>query len=184
MLLSHTTNLNSFILTPAIWIYQVKALKEGKYPPLVTIFDVRDINIFRCLRSLICKKNGACDKYWLMHPLLSCVQCYKMWWWINSHVKRTVWVLQFYIIVACCEDIYMYSFYYGCTSKKVTMITSTHSLPLHFIVLKIRKVLHFLLSRMNKLDHDFLNWQILSLVCPLRNHVIKLLFLFHLSPSY
>ena len=120
----------------------------------------------------------------LTHPLLSCVQCYKMWWWINSYAKRTVWVLQFYIIIACCEDIYMYSFYYGCTSKKVTMITSIHSLPLHFIVLKIRKVLHFLLSRMNKVDHDFLNWQILSLVCPLRNHVIKLLFLFHLSPSY
>ena len=136
------------------------------------------------IRSLICKKNGACDKYWLTYPLLSCVQCYKMWWWINSYAKRTVWVLQFYIIIACCEDIYMYSFYYGCTSKKVTMITSIHSLPLHFIVLKIRKVLHFLLSRMNKVDHDFLNWQILSLVCPLRNHVIKLLFLFHLSPSY
>ena len=56
----------------------------------------------------------------------------------------------------------MYSFYYSCTFKKVTMITSTHSLPLHFIVLKIRKVLHFLLSRMNKVDHDFFNHDFLA----------------------
>ena len=31
--------------------------------------------------------------------------------------------------------------------------------------------LHFLLSKINKLDSDFSCWQILSLVCPIRDHV-------------
>ena len=53
-------------------------------------------------------------------------------------------------------------------SKKVplslppSITPSTHNLP-------------FLLSRINKLDRDFLYWQTLSLVCPLRNHVPSLL---------
>ena len=34
---------------------------------------------------------------------------------------------------------------------------------------------HFLMYRINKLDHDFLNWQIFSVVCPLRNHMTPLL---------
>lgn len=33
---------------------------------------------------------------------------------------------------------------------------------------------YFLLYRINKLDHDFLNWQIFSVVCPLRNHMTLL----------
>ena len=36
------------------------------------------------------------------------------------------------------------------------------------------KAFHFLLSRINKLDRDFLYWQIFSLVCPPRNHVTLL----------
>ena len=58
------------------------------------------------------------------------------------------------VIIACCEDIYG-----RFCMKKVTMITSTH----------------YLLSRMNKLDCDFLYRKNLSLVCPLRNHVTLLL---------
>ena len=54
------------------------------------------------------------------------------------------------VITACCEDIYG-------RSKKVKMITSTHNLPLSSL---IQKVVHFLLSRINKLDRDFLYWQI------------------------
>ena len=58
------------------------------------------------------------------------------------------------------------------TSKKVKMITSTHNLPLSSL---IEKFVHFLLSRTNKLDRDFLYWKNLSLVCPLRNHMTSLL---------
>ena len=46
-------------------------------------------------------------------------------------------------------------------SKEVTMITSTHKLPLSTL---LWKVLYFLLSRANKLDGDFLHWQLLSFV--------------------
>lgn len=53
-------------------------------------------------------------------------------------------------IISCCEHIYGRH----CIQKGTT-ITSTHNLP-------------FLLSRINKLDRDFLYWQTLSLVCPLR----------------
>ena len=58
------------------------------------------------------------------------------------------------------------------TSKKVTMITSTHYLSLSSLRWK---VLHFLLPRMNKLDRNFLNWQFFSFFGPLRNHVTLLL---------
>ena len=44
-LLSHTTNLNAFVLTPAVPIYRDRALKEGEYQLPVAIFDVRDVNI-------------------------------------------------------------------------------------------------------------------------------------------
>ena len=57
-------------------------------------------------------------------------------------------------------------------SGKVTMVTFTRNLPL---LSSGQKGLHFLLFRMNKLDRDFLHWQTLSLVCPLRNHVTSLL---------
>ena len=46
--------------------------------------------------------------------------------------------------------------------KEVTMIASTHSLSLSSL---LSKVLHFLLSIISKFDHDFLHWQISSLVC-------------------
>ena len=43
--LSHTTNLNAFVLTPAVRICRVIALKEIKYQLPVSIFDVRDVNV-------------------------------------------------------------------------------------------------------------------------------------------
>ena len=52
------------------------------------------------------------------------------------------------------------------------MITFTHNLPLSSL---IQKLVHFLLSRINKLDCNFLYWKNLSIVCPLRNHVTSLL---------
>ena len=57
---------------------------------------------------------------------------------------------KFCVIISSCKDIYGRH----CIQKSAT-ITSTHNLP-------------FLLSRINKLDRDFLYWQTLSLVCPLR----------------
>ena len=53
-------------------------------------------------------------------------------------------------------------------STEVTTFTSTHNLPLSSL---LSKVLYFLLSRVNKLDRDFLHCQLLSFVWPLRNHV-------------
>ena len=44
-LLSHTTNLNAFVLTPAVRICRAIALKEIKYQLPVAIFDVRDVNV-------------------------------------------------------------------------------------------------------------------------------------------
>ena len=61
-------------------------------------------------------------------------------------------------------------------SKKVTMYTSTHNLWLSSLKWK---VLYFLLSRVNKLDRDFLHRQLLSFVCPPRNQVT---LLFPISP--
>ena len=43
--LSHTTNLNAFVLTPAVRICRVIALNEIKYQIPVSIFDVRDVNV-------------------------------------------------------------------------------------------------------------------------------------------
>ena len=65
------------------------------------------------------------------------------------------------------------------TKKKKTMNTFIHNLPLSSLRWK---ALYFQLSRINKVDGNFLYWQIsLSLVCPLRNHVT--LRLSHLSLS-
>ena len=47
--------------------------------------------------------------------------------------------------------------------NKVTMITSTHILTLSSLR---RKGLHFVLSRINKLNRDFFHCQCFSLVCP------------------
>ena len=44
-LLSHTTNLNAFVLGPAVRICRVRALKERKYQLPVAIFDFRDVNV-------------------------------------------------------------------------------------------------------------------------------------------
>ena len=44
-LLSHKTNLNAFVLTPAVRICRVRAMKERKYQLPVAIFDVEDVNI-------------------------------------------------------------------------------------------------------------------------------------------
>ena len=43
------------------------------------------------------------------------------------------------------------------------MITSIHNLPLSPL---IQKVVHFLLSRINKLDRDFLYWKNYPLFAP------------------
>jgi len=44
-LLSHTTNLNAFVLSPAVRICPVRALEERKYQLLVAIFDFREVNV-------------------------------------------------------------------------------------------------------------------------------------------
>ena len=77
---------------------------------------------------------------------------------------------KFHVIIACCEQ----DNYRRYCFQKVTMITSTHNLPLSSFIF-ISSVLHFLLSRINKLNRDFLNWQILSLIYLLRNHATLLL---------
>ena len=57
-----------------------------------------------------------------------------------------------YVITGCHEVIYgRYTTY-----KKATMITSTHILTLSSLRWK---GLHFLLSRINKLNRDFFHWQ-------------------------
>ena len=43
--LSHTANFNVFVLTPAVQICRVNVLKERKYQPPVSIFDVRDVKV-------------------------------------------------------------------------------------------------------------------------------------------
>ena len=73
------------------------------------------------------------------------------------------------VINVCCMDIYRTV---ATASKKVKMITSIHNLPLSSL---IQNVVHFLLSRINKLDRDFSYWKKLLLVYPLRNHVTSLL---------
>ena len=76
---------------------------------------------------------------------------------------------QINIIIVCCKDIYRTV---ATAFKKVKMVTSTHNLPLSSL---IQKVVLFLLSRINKLDRDFLYWKKSSLVYPLKNHVTSLL---------
>ena len=44
-LLSHTTNLNAFVLTPAVRICRVRAPKERKYQLPVAISVVRDVKV-------------------------------------------------------------------------------------------------------------------------------------------
>ena len=44
-LLSHTTNVNAFVLTTAVRICQVRELKNRKYQLPVAIFDVWDVNV-------------------------------------------------------------------------------------------------------------------------------------------
>ena len=43
--LSQTTNLNAFVLTPAVRICRIIALKEIKYQFPVAIIDVRVVNV-------------------------------------------------------------------------------------------------------------------------------------------
>ena len=86
----------------------------------------------------------------------------------NSHAKCAVWVstkLTSLLLVVMTSTV-------ATASKKVKMVTSTHNLPISYFILK---VIHFLLSRINKLDRDFLYWKILSLVGPLRSHVTSVL---------
>ena len=58
-------------------------------------------------------------------------------------------------------------------SKKSKMVTSTHKNML-FSFLRW-EVLHFLLSRIDKLNGNFLHWKIFPFFFPLRNHVTLLL---------
>ena len=77
---------------------------------------------------------------------------------------------KFHVIIACCEENYR-----RYCLQKVKMITSTHNLPLSSFIV-ISSVLHFLLARINKLNRDFLNWQIVLLICLLKNHATLLLY--------
>ena len=77
---------------------------------------------------------------------------------------------KFHVIIACCEQ----DNYRRYCLQKVTMITSTHNLPLSSFIVS-SSVLHFLLARINKLNRNFLNWEIVSLICHLRNHATLLL---------
>ena len=44
-LLSHTVNVNAFVLIPAVRMCRVRALKEKKYQLPLAISDVRDANV-------------------------------------------------------------------------------------------------------------------------------------------
>jgi len=44
-LLTHTTNMSAFVLTPAVRNCHVRELKNRKYQLPVAIFDVRDVNV-------------------------------------------------------------------------------------------------------------------------------------------
>ena len=59
------------------------------------------------------------------------------------------------------------------TVANASMISSTHNLPPSSFL----QVFHFLMYRINKINRDFLHWQIFSLVRPRRNHAT--LFLSH-----
>ena len=84
---------------------------------------------------------------------------------LNSHVKCMRYRQVFLLLAVRTSTV-------ATASKKVSMVNSTHHLPLSSLRWKF---VYFLLCRINKLDHDFLYWQILSLICPLRNHVASLL---------
>ena len=82
--------------------------------------------------------------------------------WVDdiTLAKYTVRVWKrFYGIFYYCEDIYGRY----CIRKR----NNDHFLSLFAMI--------FLFSRMNKLDRDFLNWQLLAFVCPLRNYLTLLL---------
>ena len=93
---------------------------------------------------------------------------------LHSQAKRTYRVLARFTSLLFAMRISTV----GTTYKKVTIITSTHILTLSYLRWK---GLHFLLSRINKLNRDFFHWQFYSLVCPLKNHVT--MFLSHQSLS-
>ena len=44
-LLSHTVNVNAFVLIPAVRMCRVRALKEKKYQLPLAISDARDANV-------------------------------------------------------------------------------------------------------------------------------------------
>ena len=81
---------------------------------------------------------------------------------LSCKIKCTyrVFAIKIYVIFSVChEDIYRCFFAY----KKVTLITSTHILTL--VSLRWQGC-HCLLSRINKLNHDFLHWQFFYLCAP------------------
>ena len=66
--------------------------------------------------------------------------------------------------IARCKDI--------CDRYCIQKRNNDHSLYSYLPLLSLRwKVLHYLLSRINKLNRDFLHWNLLLLICPLRNHM-------------
>ena len=71
------------------------------------------------------------------------------------------------IIIACCGNVY----------KRYYIQKSRNNLfhPSFAIIVFGRNSSFFLLSRINKVDRDFLYRQILTLVCPLKCHVRLLL---------
>ena len=64
---------------------------------------------------------------------------------------------KFNIITACCEDI--------CGPVCIQKSSNDHFHQFTIFVSKMTSS-SFLLFRINKLDLDFLHWQIVSLVCP------------------
>ena len=86
----------------------------------------------------------------------------------HGHAKRTYRVLARFTSLLFA----MRTSTIATAHKDETMLTSTHILTLSSLRWK---GLHFLLSRINKLNRDFFHWQLFSLVCPLKNHVTLLL---------
>ena len=79
--------------------------------------------------------------------------------WYNSHAKCLVHFSTRFTSLFAVRTSTVAS-----ASKTVTMMTSTHNLPLSSLRWK---VLNFLLSRIDKPNHYFLHLQIFSLICPL-----------------
>ena len=66
------------------------------------------------------------------------------------------------LIIACYDDIF----------GRYSIKKSNDHFHLYFAIIVFNiKLIHFLLSRVNKLDCDFLYWKNLLPVCPLRNHM-------------